>query len=1036
MSTEADFLRILLALKLGFFTKEEVVENGPCWAENPQKPYFEILAEKKGLKPAVREALDALVQAQLEENGGDASQSLAAFPIEEEVLKSLLTLPLDPRVKETLTLRNTGSIKPDPDAVPPLPDSREGRYRHGREIGRGGLGRVLAARDEVLGREVAIKEMLPVAGRPDVVRRFLREGEIAGKLSHPNIIPVLDILARDVGEGAPRPNIVMTRIHGRDLRGILRAVEKGEGTARHDFSRPRLLRIFQDVCLAMAYAHDQGVIHRDLKPANIMVGNYGEVYVVDWGLAKLKGVPDSPDRPSDETDQPDQVNQDNKNQVDQRLTTEGDILGTPAYMSPEQAEGQVDATDERSDIYSLGAILYEILTLRPPFEGKSISHTLTQVLAGECVPPSRRALEGRGSDLQRREDGGREFPSPIPPELDEITLKALAKVRKERYASARELSDDIQLFLEGEKERERNHRQAVEKVAEGKRLVARLEAARREREALEREAEEKERPIEPHWPVEKKRDVWRLRERIETLREVSVQLFTRAGAAFQEALGFERNNAAARSALADLYWDMVIREEASGDRYGTVLYENLVRQYNDGQYDEKLKGDGTLAVSTRTYPCPCLSEGREVHPDEMQLLGYHPFSGRGLDRPGGGEGKGGPEGSGPETFKVHGPSCMTESLAGADVWLFRYEEHDKILLPRFPQGVDVQGAKRAEVPRAILDRCFDPDSPYRPGEGLHLGKTPVQKTRVPRGSYLLLVCKPDYHPVCVPVNIMRFTEKAPHITLYRSADVPEGFLPIPEGAFVYQGDGGNPNSLPKQIRNVGDIFLAPYPVQSREYLAFLNELASSDPEGARRRSPRETETSGHYWPRDADGRFAIPTAAWLARAPEALRASAHRLSNAVHDWEEAWPVYGVSWEDAMAYGTWLSRNQGRIFTLPTDVLWEKAARGDDERVYPWGMSLDPTFTNNLQAHPGAPRPCPVDSFPVDESPYGIRGLGGNISDWCLNDIEPDGRRHLRGGSWLDAGLYLRLTFCGASSSAYVFQSGFRLAWVPVLGIAP
>jgi serine/threonine protein kinase len=213
---------------------------------------------------------------------------------------------------------------------------REDRYEMGAEIGRGGLGRVVEAKDRVLGRGVAIKEMMRETGSTDLLKRFLREGEIAGRLSHPNVIPVHDIGIRE--EGARRvPYFVMARIFGRDLKEILEAVERGgfavrpetellddlpvlddEGEAapaepvlpakavlagdpRRQFSRPRLLRIFQDVCLAVAYAHDRGIIHRDLKPANVMVGDYGEVYVVDWGLAKDTGGVDRSD-PSDRSD--------------------------------------------------------------------------------------------------------------------------------------------------------------------------------------------------------------------------------------------------------------------------------------------------------------------------------------------------------------------------------------------------------------------------------------------------------------------------------------------------------------------------------------------------------------------------------------------------------------------------------------------------------------------------------------------------------------------------------------------------------------
>ncbi|MHC4780096.1 MAG: serine/threonine-protein kinase, partial [Planctomycetota bacterium] len=322
MSAESDLLRVVLALQMGFVTKDQVVECGAVWAEDHSKPLTEVLADKGYLKPGAKSGLDVMVKAKMEEYGGDPAQSLAGSTIDPDLQKSLLALPIDDVAKGTLMELKASA--PPSDAVGTIVLSQpreESRYRLGAELGRGGLGRVMAAEDTILGRQVAVKEMLHGAGNSGLLRRFLREGEVAGRLLHPNIVPVFDVGVREDGS-KKTPYFAMGRILGRDLKEILKAVEGGDEEACHDFSRPRLLRIFQDVCLAMAYAHHHGVIHRDLKPANVMVGRFGEVYVVDWGLAKMLGE-------NEET--PARTREDCPESPASALTMDGETIGTPSY---------------------------------------------------------------------------------------------------------------------------------------------------------------------------------------------------------------------------------------------------------------------------------------------------------------------------------------------------------------------------------------------------------------------------------------------------------------------------------------------------------------------------------------------------------------------------------------------------------------------------------------------------------------------------------------------------------------------------------
>ncbi|MCU0723641.1 MAG: SUMF1/EgtB/PvdO family nonheme iron enzyme, partial [Planctomycetes bacterium] len=752
-----------------------------------------------------------------------------------------------------------------------------------------------------------------------------------------------------------------------------------------------------------------------------------------------------------------------------------------------------------SDLYSLGAILYEILTFRPPYDGSSGMAVLAKVIRGDLVPPSRRILQARrdvalgaavprgqadtlASELPDQEadtfagsSGGKPArevsavpapagellaPDPVPPELEEIVLRAMASDRAKRYATVMDLHEELQRFLEGEKERERNRQRAAEKVAEGRTLAASLVGLRKEwGEAGERVAA-LAKQVRPFWPPEQKAEWWDAQERERRLGRDVVRTFGEAAAAFQEALGFERDNREARGELADLYWDQFALEEEAGDEGRMLYFEGLVRKYNDGQFDAKLKGDGTLSVAAQAYPCRCLLDGRAVRPDEFGapgsadpgVLGYNPCSGRALDGREGAEGLTELEPKGPVRLKVHGAACAPRPLEGADAWLFRFEERKKILVPVFPEGVRLKGeasrvhaadkrdrapsAGPSPVPPAVLDRLYGPASPFRPSEGLHLGKTPVARFKVPMGSYLLILAKEGCEPVRVPVCVGRLGREDLAVTLFREGEIPAGFVQVPAGKFVWQGDKGNPFSKPKEVLEAEDFFLARFPLTCREYEEFLRELASKSPREVAARAPRETENAGHYWPAGKDGRPWVPTAARLAEAPEDLRAAARKIQQCPDDWEEDWPVFGVSWEDLMTFAAWKTRREGRLFTLPHERQREKAARGPDGRIVAWGNEIDATFCNMNQSRPDAPRPRPVDSFPTDESPYGARGLTGNSRDICLNDPGPGypGWRINRGGGWLLPEGELHASFrTGGMVKDVGFYNGGRLVWVHRLG---
>jgi serine/threonine protein kinase len=314
------------------------------------------------------------------------------------------------------------------------------RYLLEGEIARGGMGAVLRAVDCDLRREVAIKYLLDQSD-PKKKLRFVEEAQITSQLEHPNVVPIHELGL----DAQKRLFLTMKMVKGRSLAQVLDDLRQIPRAAEKDWPLGRLLNVVVNVCHALAYAHNRGVIHRDLKPANIMVGDFGEVYVMDWGLAKVLATPerDRPERGGIPTvaDIPGSPERASKvvtdRSADADLTQDGAVLGTPVYMPPEQATGRIQDIDQRSDVYALGAILYELLTLLPPIdkEGGYLS-VLMRVTEGEIVPPEQRAPQ--------RARAGK-----MPKELTAVAMKALSKEREQRYPTVEELRRDIERFQEG-----------------------------------------------------------------------------------------------------------------------------------------------------------------------------------------------------------------------------------------------------------------------------------------------------------------------------------------------------------------------------------------------------------------------------------------------------------------------------------------------------------------------------------------------------------------------------------------------------------
>lgn len=313
------------------------------------------------------------------------------------------------------------------------PDSVE-RYAVGREIARGGMGAILEVWDQDLDRPLAMKVLLDRVGQTpsaSLIQRFVREARITGQLNHPGIVPVHDLNMDESG----RVFFTMLRIQGEELSKIVERVHDADDP----WTESRALEVFLKVCDTVAFAHSRDVVHRDLKPANVMVGEYGEVYVLDWGLAKVVGGIQR--RPSDLTGSSDAGDAAPATRAvpdaeSPDVTRSGEVMGTPSYMAPEQAHGQGQTGDPRLDVYSIGAILYALLCGRSPYRGEgrlSSSHEI--LLAVRSGPPP--------SIGSLRAD--------VPSGLVRICERAMARDPEARYSSAAEMASDMRRFLDEER---------------------------------------------------------------------------------------------------------------------------------------------------------------------------------------------------------------------------------------------------------------------------------------------------------------------------------------------------------------------------------------------------------------------------------------------------------------------------------------------------------------------------------------------------------------------------------------------------------
>ncbi|MFT5680424.1 MAG: sulfatase activating formylglycine-generating enzyme [Myxococcota bacterium] len=751
---------------------------------------------------------------------------------------------------DTLDLDLDGSPARPPPSVTPVSAKR---YEDLGRIGRGATGDVRRVRDRLMGRTLAMKSL-----RKDLLystharARFTNEASLTAGLQHPGIIVVHDQGERPGGQ----PWFTMKEVRGQTLESVIAAVHG----ARQDgawaetvegWSFRRLIDALARICQAIAYAHSRSVVHRDIKPQNLMVGEFGAVVVMDWGLGR-------------NLEEGDLIGEDLSTDalvVSPDLTRDGAVLGTPAYMAPEMAAGRSRGT-RAADVYSLGAVLYQLLSGDAPYRGGG-SEPWRTVLAGPPVPLSRIAAQAR---LR------------LPGDLIALCGEAMARQPEDR-PTARALAGALVDWLDGARRQERAAALHVE--AEATLPDAEVHQARAV--TLRQQAAELLGAVEPLAPIAEKEPAWVLQDAARDETRQSALIEARYEQGLHAALMIDPESTAIRDRLSDLYRDRLIRAEERGDADGVVASRVQLETYDRGRHAAWLSGEGAVTLIT--------------------------------DPP------------------------------GATVTLMTFLERRRRLVP----------------------------TPIGP-----LGVTPLRQVPIPRGSHLLRVTHPGFAPMDYPVHISRQQhwdgippgETTPMvIPLIPEDTMPAGACYVPGGWFACGGDPQAVDGLPAGRVWVDGFLMQRHPVTNGEYLRFINTLAV---EG---RSVAEIDP---LLPMITQGKEE------QEHAPVYLRESDGTYTCVPDYYGEVWaddvPITQITWHAARAYCHWA----GPDWRLPDEVEWEKAARGVDRRLWPWGDHFEPSWACTVRSHHGAPRRVSIHSFSGDISPYGIFGMAGNIRDFCQN----------------------------------------------------
>ena len=440
-------------------------------------------------------------------------------------------------------------------------------------IGSGGMGEVFLVTDQDLRRQVAMKVLRRDIGDGREQRlHFIAEAQATSQLEHPGIPPVHDMGLTKDGQ----LYFTMKLVQGRTLREVLHDLALKRREVHREYTLHKLISILERICEPLHFSHEKGVMHRDVKPDNIMLGDYGEVHVMDWGLAHI-------DAASAELTEIGVVETARK---DAGLDTQhGAIKGTPPYMSPEQLRGE--ELDRRSDVYAVGCLLYEILTLQMAFDPKD-SSMIAKIQMGDTV------------DVRTR-NPRRKVPEP----LALICEKALSTNPEQRYASAEDLAISLRRWLDGRAEKERKHEEAERFAAEGRRASERYLTLRGEIAAAEQAARQEAKQYKPFQPVPEKRSMIEARRRVEELKIELALSFAEAQKLLDAAILQEPANQAARTELVRIWSDRLEDAERRKNRADLAYALVMIERYADAPLSQEgelvLQSDPPAEVTISRY---------------------------------------------------------------------------------------------------------------------------------------------------------------------------------------------------------------------------------------------------------------------------------------------------------------------------------------------------------------------------------------------------------------------------------------------------
>lgn len=739
------------------------------------------------------------------------------------------------------TPNRLATTRPETQDIPvAVGDVQKDRYVMGGELGRGGGGLVIRAFDDRLQRVVAMKLPATQGGASRQQQQLLIEAQTTSRLEHPNIVPVYDTGVLPSGARY----YTMRRVSGRSLRDVLRGLKAKDPKVESRWPLNELLRAFIEVTHAMEYAHYRSLIHRDLKPENIMLGDFGEVYVMDWGLAASHAevIREAEADPT-------------------HLAT----VGTPAYMSPEQASGNAQLTPQ-TDIYSLGVILYELLTHVVPSRRDSVVETLLAVASEPILPPSKVVKY------------------PIDVELDEIVMRALQRLPKDRYASVREFRHSLQVYVSGKRPLT-----AAKRLEEALAFIETYDQGVERIRKLRAKAQHLAANLRPSDSIQEKRAYWRAEERVERVEEENALILEKALNQLHASLHLDPDLDEARSALADLAWRRYTEAVEGGDGLTPEFSRAVLRQYDvTGRYAHLLDDPTTLRLTTDT--------------------------------------------------------------AGVEAFIQSVELRDRRL---------------------------------HLGQLRYLGSLPLQVSALPRGSWHITLKQAGLPAIQLPVLAQADQALEIFVPTESSKILPPGFAFVPRGESIVGGDNRALDPLPRSTVTVSAFAAQTRHVLVQEYLEWIRSLAHYDASAAELRIP--ILSSGLPLIRKGgDDQYRICPAAMHQLNPDA-------------EVTDDLPVVGIRTRDIEDYIRWRSTIDGVQYRLPTELEYERMARGADGRHFPWGNRFDPALCTMWLSSPESPRLQSVGHALSDKGPFGHRDLAGNIRELCRMEHSQD--HVVRGGSW-------------------------------------